>query len=258
MAAELRGWTNFFTQLSSFLVSCERHYGLANQQYTEYAIERLSQQCQSVQAILDSIRRAASADLSSLCTSLTQLLEHLHAILNQWEQYSDTLDIQQVRRYCPPLVPPSSGHGRPRFDISQEQLQYLRSLSFTWTDIADMLMVSRMTVYRRRVQYGLLSDPQSSISDQQLIERVRQLLVQHPHVGQSFISGQLRSQGYRVSRERIRHAVRTCDPLDAALRWQGIATRRHPYSVPGPNSLWHIGNFHHSYIGRSRQCKINA
>ena len=189
---------------------------------------------------------------------VTQLLEHLHAILNQWEQYSDTLDIQQVRRYCPPLVPLSSGHGRPRFDISQEQLQYLRSLSFTWTDIADMLMVSRMTVYRRRVQYGLLSDPQSSISDQQLIERVRQLLVQHPHVGQSFISGQLMSQGYRVSRERICHAVRACDPLDAALRWQGIATRRHPYSVPGPNSLWHIGNFHHSYIGRSRQCKINA
>ena len=129
MAAELRGWTNFFTQLSSFLVSCERHYGLANKQYTEYAIERLSQQCQSVQAILDPIRRAASADLSSLSTSLTQLLEHLHAILNQWEQYSDTLDIQQVRRYCPPLVPLSSGHGRPRFDISQEQLQYLRSLS---------------------------------------------------------------------------------------------------------------------------------
>ena len=106
MAAELRGWTNFFTQLSSFLVSCERHYGLANQQYTEYAIERLSQQCQSIQAILDPIRRAASADLSSLCTSLTQLLEHLHAILNQWEQYSDTLDIQQVRRYCPPPCPP--------------------------------------------------------------------------------------------------------------------------------------------------------
>ena len=42
----------------------------------------LSQHCQSVQAILDPIRRAASAKLSSLCTSLTQLLEHLHANLN--------------------------------------------------------------------------------------------------------------------------------------------------------------------------------
>ena len=104
-----------------------------------------------------------------------------------------------------------------------------------------MLMVSWMTVYRRRVEYGLLDEPHSSISDPGLIERVRQLLVQHPQVGQSFISGQLRSQGYRVSRERVRRAVRTCNPLNATLRWQGIATRCQPYSVPGPNSLWHIG-----------------
>ena len=189
---------------------------------------------------LDPIRRTASVELSSLCTCLTQLLEHLHAIRNQWEHYSDTLHIQQARSYCPPLAS-LSGQGRPRFHISREQLQYLHSLSFSWTDIADMLMVSWMTVYRRRVEYGLLDEPHSSISDPGLIERVRQLLVQHPQVGQSFISGQLRSQGYRVSRERVRRAVRTCDPLDAALRWQGIATRRQPYSVPGPNSLWHIG-----------------
>ena len=38
--------------------------------------------------------------------------------------------------------------GRPRFDISKEQLLYLYSFSFSWSDIAKVLGVSRMTIYR--------------------------------------------------------------------------------------------------------------
>jgi len=41
------------------------------------------------------------------------------------------------------------------------------------------------------------------------------------------------------------------DPLHTALRWRGNLTPRHPYSVAGPNSLWHIGKycrFAHSMI----------
>ena len=30
------------------------------------------------------------------------------------------------------------------------------------------------------------------------------------------------------------------DPINTALRWQGTVTA---YSVPGPNSLWHIGEY---------------
>ena len=48
------------------------------------------------------------------------------------------------------MLPPlkvASRRGRQRFQITREQLEYLRSSSFSWTAIADMLMVSRMTVY---------------------------------------------------------------------------------------------------------------
>ena len=38
--------------------------------------------------------------------------------------------------------------GRPEFEISKDQPIYLASLSFTWTDIAALLCVSRMTIYR--------------------------------------------------------------------------------------------------------------
>ena len=33
------------------------------------------------------------------------------------------------------------------------------------------------------------------------------------------------------------------DPINTALRWQGTVTARRSYLVPGPNSLWHIGEY---------------
>ena len=48
----------------------------------------------------------------------------------------------------------SPGPGRPRFDISEQQLMYLHSMGFTWVDIANLLGVSRMTIFRRRREFG--------------------------------------------------------------------------------------------------------
>ena len=36
------GWTQFFLELSNFLESLERQYGIANQSFAEYAVNRLS------------------------------------------------------------------------------------------------------------------------------------------------------------------------------------------------------------------------
>ncbi len=63
-----------------------------------------------------------------------------------------------------------------------------------------------------------------------------------PTIGVSMVTGRLRALGYKVSRDRIRKALRDADPLSSALRWTGGLTRRQPYCVAGPNSLWHIGN----------------
>ena len=45
----------------------------------------------------------------------------------------------------------------------------------------------------------------------------------------------------KVTRERVRQSLRSIDPIGVVLRWPAGATRRRPYSVAGPNSLWHIG-----------------
>ena len=55
------------------------------------------------------------------------------------------------------------------------------------------------------------------------------------------IWGRIRSQGFHVTCARLRHAIRSTDPLHTALRWRGNLSVRHPYYVPGPNSLRHIG-----------------
>lgn len=135
----------------------------------------------------------------------------------------------------------TGGRGRPKFSISKEQLEYLASLSFTWPQIAQLLGVSRMTIFRRRVEYGLLADTSSSISDAELESTIRTLRHDHPEIGEVMAWGNLRAAGIRVSRERVRNALRRSDPLNSALRWRGNLTKRRPYSVPGPNSLWHIG-----------------
>ena len=105
-----------------------------------------------------------------------------------------------------------------------------------------MLGISRMTLYRRRVEYDMVTETLQSISDSQLTQIIEGLRREFPDIGCSMVAGRLRSLGFHVSRERIRMAIRRNDPLNTALRWHGAIHRR-PYSVPGPNSLWHIGMF---------------
>lgn len=87
----------------------------------------------------------------------------------------------------------------------------------------------------------MLSDPSGFISNTELESRVHTLRSEFPEIGETMTWGYLRAAGLQVSRERVRTALRSSDPLSSALRWRGTLTRRRPYSVPGPNSLWHIG-----------------
>jgi hypothetical protein len=56
--------------------------------------------------------------------------------------------------------------------------------------------------------------------------------------------GRIRAMGYKVTRERLRQAIRQIDPMYTALRWRGGLITRRPYAVAGPNSLWHIDSHH--------------
>ena len=146
-----------------------------------------------------------------------------------------------VPRLVPVVASEGRGRGRPRFDIGRDQLEYLSSLNFTWTAIASMLGVSRMTIYRRRREFLEMGE---AISDANLLHLLREMRPTFPEMGEVMVLGRLRARGYRVSRDRVRRGIRQTDPLNTALRGLTGRTARRSYSVPGPNSLWHIGTFY--------------
>ena len=80
---------------------------------------------------------------------LCQLIDSLRILYRKWEEYEDALQRQTLGANSYQAAVEHSGvPGRPKFDISREQILYLLSLSFKWTEIADLLCVSRMTLYR--------------------------------------------------------------------------------------------------------------
>ena len=63
--------------------------------------------------------------------------------------------------------------GRPRYGISQEQLEHLIDLQFTCPSIAALLGVSLRTIRRRMEEFGIaIHDRYSCISDSELDEEV--------------------------------------------------------------------------------------
>lgn len=88
-----------------------------------------------------------------------------------------------------------------------------------------------------------MSDPSANVSDEELISMIKSIKQDTVYTGVSMMWGSLQSKGVKVTRERVRQALRSIDPISVALRWPAGATRRRPYSVAGPNSLWHIGMY---------------
>jgi len=85
-----------------------------------------------------------------------------------------------------------------------------------------------------------LGDPNDELNDQELVSIIAELKQNMPYSGLQIIFGSLRDKGIKVSRDRVREALYALDPLHKSSRWPSLTTRR-PYSVAGPNSLWHIG-----------------
>ena len=249
--AALPGWERFFEELESFMASLRQQAGNSSEAFCHYAIERLEVCIVNLSRLLALLRAPPPSSMSqeessiivNYCAYLSQLLRCLRLISLEWQNYVEAIELRTLQSaYRPDQVQPSAGIGRPRFDISQDQLEYLSSMSFTWTQIASMLGVSRMTIYRRRVEFGMNHDGMNTnISDEELTVILQQMRRESPNLGERMVIGRLRSMGFKVARARVRDRIRATDPIQTALRWTGQLARRQPYSVPGPNSLWHIG-----------------
>lgn len=85
-----------------------------------------------------------------------------------------------------------SSPGRRKKSVDKEQLQYLRSLRFTWEEIGSLLGVSYKTLQRRAKEWNI--ETYSTISDETLDTAVTNTLLQFPSSGEVMIRGYLQAQ----------------------------------------------------------------
>jgi hypothetical protein len=86
------------------------------------------------------------------------------------------------------------------------------------------------------------TSPQSDISNDDLDALLVRLRRHFLRSGVTMLDGMLQRLGYRVPRERVQQSLIWIDPVQHVF--QRIQIRRHVYSVPGPNSLWHHDGQH--------------
>ena len=98
---------------------------------------------------------------------------------------------------------------------------------------------------RKLCPYGLQSTANFSLlPDTELNELVVEYIGRHGFTtGRTYLAGYLNSLGLRIQRRRIRECLARVHPANTALRWRIVVSRRQ-YSVPWPNSLWHLDGHH--------------
>ena len=115
------------------------------------------------------------------------------------------MSIRPIRELAT-VSPRSRGVGRPRYEmIPLPQLEFLRNtVRFTWSQMTEMLLISRTTLWRRVQNMELFSNRYTTISDAELDELIKEIRRGFPNSGISMMLGHLRNRNVFVQRERVR------------------------------------------------------
>ncbi|XP_073727757.1 uncharacterized protein [Misgurnus anguillicaudatus] len=135
---------------------------------------------------------------------------------------------------------------QPSIDIPQDQLHMQISLGIPRSEMAKRFGVSLKTLNRRITRWGLRRvDLNKSVSDAELDVIVSDIHRNFPSAGYKMILGHLRSKQLFVKRSRVLASLRRVDAEGVLMRRLSLRTvRRRVYSVPAPNSLWHVDGNH--------------
>ena len=136
--------------------------------------------------------------------------------------------------------------GRPKFDVSRDQLEFLLERGFSVPDVAHMLGLSVRTTERRLQEFNISSRQFFTIIDDQTLDRtLEDILRSFPSYGYRRMTGALLSNGIKVQQFRIRESMRRVNPDGILLRALTINTvQRRKYQVYVPLALWHVDGNH--------------
>ncbi|KAJ8914071.1 hypothetical protein NQ315_017592 [Exocentrus adspersus] len=169
---------------------------------------------------------------------------------NKYDQIKNSLD--SVSECCEPVGMggdilhyaaercKSRKRGRPAVSITRQQLLFFQHEGYTASKIANLLHCSKSLVYRRYYEENIkLRDKYCNLNNDELGQKIQSLAESFPRSGSEMMSGLLKSQGIYAQRERVRRLLCAANPHQTAVRW-GNTVQRRIYSVPTPNSLWHM------------------
>lgn len=109
--------------------------------------------------------------------------------------------------------------------------------------MAEVMMISRSTLWRRLNELGISFNTYSAITDSEL-DSVMELQVRNfPRYGSVMMWGHLRSLNVYVTRQKVRASLMRVSP-QAVANHRSTTIQRRTYSVPCSNYLWHIDGLH--------------
>lgn len=106
------------------------------------------------------------------------------------------------------------------------------------------LMVSRATSWRRMKQLGVSPTEYSDISEAELDSVIATLVRDFSNSGIVMMWGLLRSMIIHVPQRRVTESLHRVSLVAVSTRQRSTVCCR-AYSVPAPNSLWHIDGLHY-------------
>ena len=163
-------WQDLFSAALDLLQECEREWNTVEVGVRENIQIRLEYLIVALQQVLPFVSINSAV--------LNEILGNIRLLHGQWIRQDSNCTNHAVFSLNSPEVFRSVGSvGRSRYLILVEVLLPLRSSGFTWTKIAQMLLVSKWTLRRRNVEYRLEEMTGfSMISDAQLDNLVERFM----------------------------------------------------------------------------------
>ena len=221
--------------------------------------DQLSETATELRSLIRNLHRIESEIDRTLYESTRTAIE---AVINGVERLESRASTRRsaanmANQLCPRLPRRPDEYGVPitrggrRSDIDRSKLEAFLGMGFTVTYIANHGLlggnVHRNTIHNFIRRNGICGPRQrySAISDADLREKIAELNRRYPNSGAQEMLSLLRSHtpSLIVQRDRCRRILAEIDPVGTARRWSQ-AIRRRQYSVPTPNSLWHLDSNH--------------
>jgi hypothetical protein len=114
----------------------------------------------------------------------------------------------------------TNSRGHPGYILDLDRAQELHHLGNTWENIADLMGVSRQTLYNQMAAHGCSTARQiwMDITDNDLDERVAEISLSHLFIGLAIVQGHLVAQGIHVPRLRLQESLKRVDSIGVLVR----------------------------------------